>query len=56
MNLYEIHFTKEAKKDVKKLSPRLLKKLQEILLNQISVSPHSGKKLIGDLKGLLTIH
>jgi len=52
---YEIRFTKEAVKDVEKLSPRLKKKLKEIAVNLISVEPYTGKKLVGDLKGFYSI-
>ncbi len=55
MELYEIRFTKEALKDVKRLSPRLTSKIKDILNNQISVEPHSGKKLVGQLKGFYSI-
>ncbi len=55
MDLYEIRFTKEAFKDIKKLSSELTSKLKDILNNQISVEPHSGKKLIGQLKGFYSI-
>ena len=48
--MYEIRFTKEALKDVNKLSPRLKSKLKDILERQVSHEPHSGKKLIGQLK------
>jgi Txe/YoeB family toxin of toxin-antitoxin system len=49
--MYEIRLTKEALKDVNKLSPRLKSKLKEILERIISHEPYSGKKLVGQLKG-----
>ena len=52
---YEIRFTKEAVKDIKKLSPKLKNKLKEIILNKISLEPYTGKKLIGDLSGFYSI-
>jgi len=55
MALHEIRLTKEALKDVKKLTPRLKAKLKDILQNQIAHEPHSGKKLIGQLKGFYSI-
>ena len=55
MNPYEIRFTREAAKDVKKLAPRLKKKLREILENNIAIDPFNGKKLIGDLKGFYSV-
>ena len=48
---YEIVITKQAKKDIDKLSPRLKDKLRDILNEIISKSPYEGKKLIGDLAG-----
>ena len=55
MALYEIRFTKEALKDVRKLSTRLTTKLKQIIENKISVEPYSGKKLVGQLKGFYSI-
>ena len=55
MKPYEIRFTREAAKDVKKLSPRLKNKLRSILLNRIALEPYSGKKLVGDLQGFYSI-
>jgi len=52
---YEIRFTKEAVKDIKKLSPKLKNKLKEIILNKISLEPYAGKKLIGDLSGFYSV-
>lgn len=49
--MYEIRLTKEALKDVNKLSPRLKSKLKDILERIISHEPYSGKKLVGQLKG-----
>lgn len=52
---YEVRFTKEAKKDVDKLTPKLKKKLKQIIQNTITVSPYKGKKLVGDLAGFYSI-
>lgn len=49
---YQIRFTREAIKDIDKLSPQLKMKLKSILVNVIASEPFSGKKLIGDLTGL----
>jgi mRNA-degrading endonuclease RelE of RelBE toxin-antitoxin system len=51
MPKYEIRFTKEAAKDIAKLSPKLKDKLKTILQDVIAHSPYAGKKLIGDLSG-----
>lgn len=55
MTPYEVRFTKEALKDIKRLSPRLINKLKEIILNQIAVDPQAGKKLVGDLQGFYSV-
>ncbi len=55
MKPYNIRFTREAAKDVKKLSPQLKKKLKDIIINNISINPDSGKKLVGDLEGFYSI-
>ena len=52
---YEIRLTKEALKDLNKLTPALKKKLREILENRIAVDPCSGKKLVGDLAGYRSV-
>ena len=52
---YEVRFTKEASKVVKKLSPRLKGKLKDIAVNQIAVEPYSGKRLVGDLTGYYSV-
>lgn len=41
--IYEIRFTKEAKKDVAKLSPKLKQKLKKIIQEQITHNPYEGK-------------
>ncbi|MBT4384978.1 type II toxin-antitoxin system mRNA interferase toxin, RelE/StbE family [Candidatus Peregrinibacteria bacterium] len=48
---FEILFTKQAKKDIQSLSPKLKAKLRLIILDVISVDPFQGKKLMGDLDG-----
>jgi mRNA interferase RelE/StbE len=52
---FAVRFTKEAAKDVKKLSPRLKQKLREILLADIAANPFVGKKLVGDLLGFYSV-
>lgn len=52
---YEVLFTKEAFKDFRKLSLKLKNKLKDIITRQIIENPYSGKKLIGDLTGFLSI-
>jgi addiction module RelE/StbE family toxin len=55
MNPYEIRFSKEAVKDIKRLTPSLKDKLKNILEKRIAPEPYSGKKLIGDLEGFFSI-
>jgi addiction module RelE/StbE family toxin len=52
---YCIRFTKQAAKDVRRLSPKLQQKLKEILRNRIAVDPYSGKALVGELKGYYSV-
>jgi mRNA-degrading endonuclease RelE of RelBE toxin-antitoxin system len=52
---YEIRFTREAVKDVNKLTPKQQNKLKEILINGVAINPYSGKKLIGDLEGFYSM-
>lgn len=49
MSKYDIKTTKTALKDINSLSPKLKRKLKEILLEVISDNPYLGKKLVGDL-------
>lgn len=48
---YEIRITRRAEKDILKLTPKLKKKLHDILVEVLSKDPYQGKKLIGDLEG-----
>lgn len=52
---YEIRFSRQAEKDIQKLTPKLKKKLMDILRNRLAVDPYSGKALIGELKGCYSI-
>jgi len=51
---YQIRFTREACKDVQKLTPKLKAKLKVILEQVIVANPASGKALVGDLKGFFS--
>ena len=55
MTSYEIRFTKEAAKDIKKLTPRLRRKLRDILVETVAVEPRSGRRLVGDLQGFYAL-
>ncbi|TAN64954.1 MAG: type II toxin-antitoxin system mRNA interferase toxin, RelE/StbE family [Methylobacter sp.] len=52
---YQIEFTKQAQKDITKLTPKLKSKLKDILRNKISIWPQSGKPLVGDLTGYYSV-
>ena len=51
---YQIRFTREAVKDVERLTPKLKAKLRVILEQVIAVNPAAGKALVGDLKGFFS--
>lgn len=52
---YQIELTKQAQKDIAKLTPKLRNKLKDILRHKIALSPQSGKALIGTLKGYYSV-
>ncbi len=51
MHEYEIRITKQALKDIRKLSPKMKNKLRSILSEVLSKTPYEGKQLVGDLEG-----
>lgn len=55
MKSYTIRFTREAAKDVDKLTPKLKNKLRDILVNVVAVEPYVGKRLVGDLSGFYSL-
>jgi len=56
MKPYGIRLTREAVKDFDKLTPKLQRKLAEILTRSISPDPWCGKRLVGDLTGFYSFH
>lgn len=52
---YEIRLSRQAEKDIRKLTPKLKKKLMDILRNRIAVDPYAGKTLVGDLGGYYSV-
>ena len=48
---YRIRFTRQAEKDIERLSPKLKEKLKTILRMRLALEPYAGKALVGDLKG-----
>ncbi len=55
MTPYDIRFTKEAAKDVERLTPRLKEKLKVVLREQVAPNPRCGKRLVGDLAGFFSL-
>ncbi|MGI0483548.1 type II toxin-antitoxin system RelE family toxin [Geminocystis sp. CENA526] len=53
--VYQIRFTKEAKKDVTQLTQKQKEKLKKIIEEKLSILPYDGKKLLGDLAGFYSI-
>jgi len=52
---YHIELTKQAQKDIAKLTPKLKNKLKDILRHKIAVSPYAGKPLLGDLTAYYSV-
>ena len=48
---FEVRITRRAEKDIKKLTPKLKRKLRDILMEIVAKDPFQGKKLVGDLAG-----
>ena len=51
MTKYEIKLTRQARKDIQKLSPKLRQKLRIVFEEFIAENPYDGKPLIADLQG-----
>ena len=52
---YKVLFSKQAQKDIKKLTPKLREKAKDIIRTQISINPYCGKTLVGDMKGYYSV-
>jgi mRNA interferase RelE/StbE len=48
---FELRITRRAEKDIERLTPKLKRKLHDILTEVIAKEPFQGKKLVGDLAG-----
>ncbi len=48
---YEIRITRRAEKDIATLTPKLKRKLKDILIHVLRKKPYLGKRLLGDLAG-----
>jgi Txe/YoeB family toxin of toxin-antitoxin system len=52
---YRVRFTRQAEKDIEKLTAKLRTKLKDIVRNRLAVDPYSGKPLVGPLKGYYSV-
>lgn len=52
---YRVVFSHRAVKDIDKLTPKLRSKLKDIVRHRLSIEPQGGKRLVGDLRGYLSI-
>ncbi len=52
---YRVRFTRQAEKDIRKLTPRLRDKLKDIVRKRLAIDPYSGKALTGPLKGYYSV-
>jgi mRNA-degrading endonuclease RelE of RelBE toxin-antitoxin system len=48
---YDIRIAKRALKDIRTLSPKMKKKLKDLLTEVLAANPYEGKRLTGDLGG-----
>ncbi len=48
---YRVRFTRQAEKDIEKLTPKLRAKLKDIVRYRLATDPHAGKPLLGVLNG-----
>jgi len=52
---YRVRFTRQAEKDIAKLTAKLRTKLKDIVRNRLAADPYSGKPLVGPLKGYYSV-
>ena len=52
---YRVRFTRQAGKDIAKLNAKLRAKLMDIVRYRLAIDPHSGKPLVGPLKGYYSV-
>ena len=53
---FEIRITRQAEKDIEKLTPKLRAKLYDILTEVLAAEPWSGYRLTGELAGNYSFH
>ena len=52
---YQVRFTRQALKDLDKLTPKLKEKVRRLCLGVLETSPFDGKRLVGELKGSFSL-
>ena len=52
---WTIRFTRQAEKDLRRLTPKMRDKVKQILRNRVAVDPYCGKALVGDLRGYYSL-
>ena len=52
---YRVRFTRQAEKDIEKLTAKLRARLKDIVRNRLAIDPYSGKPLMGPLKGYYSV-
>ncbi len=52
-NMYQVNLSKKALKDVRRISKKDKRRIA-LALSQLKIYPYVGKKLVGNLKGLLS--
>ena len=52
---YRVRFTRQAEKDIAKLTDKLRAKLKDVVRKRLAVDPYSGKPLVGPLKGYWSV-
>lgn len=52
---YQVRFTRQAQKDIAKLTPALRTKLKQIVRHRLAADPRSGKPLLGPLEGYRSV-
>ena len=52
---YQVRLTHQALKDLRKLTPKLREKIRQLCVEVLEKEPHSGKRLVGELKGSFSL-
>ncbi|MCK4761478.1 MAG: type II toxin-antitoxin system mRNA interferase toxin, RelE/StbE family [Candidatus Aminicenantes bacterium] len=54
MKKYRLAFSRQAKKDIEKLTPKLKEKAKQVC-RSLAENPYIGKALVGELKGFYSL-